>query len=83
MNGMHAEEFIRVATLQNIIEAQFIGSILEQLAIPHRIRSYHDTAYNGLFQAHMGWGAIYAPADHRQEILNILEDTRSGDRQPA
>ena len=79
MNAIHEQEFINVAILDNIIEAQLIDSILNEQSIPHRIRSFHDTAYDGLFQVQMGWGELRAPASHQQEIIEILNDVRSQD----
>lgn len=69
--------YVGVAVLENIIEAQLIESILNEQKIPHRIRSYHDTAYDGLFQFQKGWGQLYAPAGHKKEILEILSEIRS------
>ncbi|MBW2644080.1 MAG: hypothetical protein JRC89_12125, partial [Deltaproteobacteria bacterium] len=56
MNEINDQEFIDIAVLDNIIEAQLIKSILNEQNIPHLIRSFHDTAYDGLFQVQMGWG---------------------------
>ena len=70
-------QFIKITILENAIEAQLIGSILDQQNIPHRLRSYHDTAYDGLFQFQKGWGKLYAPQSYREEILTVVEDVRS------
>ena len=70
-------QFIKIAVLENAIEAQLIGSILGQRDIPHRLRSYYDTAYDGLFQLQKGWGKLYAPQSYKLEILQVLEDVRS------
>ena len=70
-------QFIKIIILENAIEAQLIGSILDQRNIPHRVRSYHDTAYDGLFQFQKGWGRLYAPQSYRQVILEVVEDVRS------
>ena len=70
-------QLIKIAVLENAIEAQLIGSILEQRDIPHRLRSYYDTAYDGLFQFQEGWGNLYAPQSHQQEISEIIENVRS------
>ena len=72
--------FVKIAILENAIEAQLLGSMLAQYDIPHRVRSYHDTAYNGLFQFQKGWGEIYGPPAFRQQILDAIADLRS---QPA
>ena len=70
-------QFIKIAILENAIEAQLIGSILGQRDIPHRLRSYYDTAYDGLFQLQKGWGKLYAPQSYKLEILQVIEDVRS------
>jgi len=71
------QNFENIAVLENIIEAQFIEPVLIEQNIPYRIQSYHDTAYNGLFQFQMGWGVVFAPLEHKQEIIDILNDIRS------
>jgi hypothetical protein len=67
----------RIAVLDNEIEAQALGAILEQLGISHSISSFYDTAFDGLFQAQKGWGAISAPAEHADQINQILAELRS------
>ena len=69
--------FIKIAALENAIEAQLLSSVLTQYEIPHRLRSYHDTAYDGLFQLQKGWGEIYGPHDVRQQVLDALVELRS------
>ncbi len=68
--------YVKVATLENEIEALLLESVLEERGIPYALRSYHDTAYDGLFQAQKGWGVVTAPEDRRAEVLEILEDLR-------
>lgn len=77
MNEIHGQEFIKITVLENIIEAQLIDSILNEQNIPHRIRSFYDTAYDGLFQFQKGWGEIFAPLALKEEILEIIEIVRS------
>ncbi len=72
-----AEDFIKVATIDNEIEALLLDSILNEREIPHEMRSYHDTAYNGLFQTQKGWGHISAPLRYAAEIKEILSDIRA------
>ena len=70
-------DYVKIVVLENGIEAQLIASILDQRDIPYRIRSYHDTAYDGLFQFQKGWGKLLAPQSHREEILAVVEEIRS------
>lgn len=77
MNEIHGQEFIKIVVLENTIEAQLIDSILNEQNIPHRIRSFYDTAYDGLFQFQKGWGEVFAPLALKEEILDIIEIVRS------
>lgn len=76
MNETLEHEFIKVAVLESMIEAQLINSILNEQNIPHQIRSFHDTAYNGLFQVQKGWGELRSPTLYKQEILKIIDIVR-------
>jgi len=71
------DDYIKITVLENTIEAQLIESILREKKIPHRVRSFHDTAYDGLFQFQKGWGELYAPPELEGEILEIIENVRS------
>ena len=67
-------EFRKILILENEIEAQVLDSILNEREIPHRIRSYYDSAYDGIYQAQKGWGVVEAPLSHKEEITAIYED---------
>jgi len=68
------EEFKKIAVLDNEIQARLLDSVLTERGIPHRLRSYHDSAYDGIFQTQKGWGIIQAPAEYKEEILAVLGD---------
>ena len=70
------DDYVKVSVLDNEIEAQLLDSILDERDIPHLMVSYHDTAYDGLFQTQKGWGHVSAPTRFKQEILEILTDVR-------
>ena len=70
-------EYTNIAPIENAIEGQLMASVLEDQDIPHQIRSFHDTAYDGLYQFQKGWGAIFAPESYRASILDILTKIRS------
>jgi len=68
------EGFVKILVLENEIEAKLLEGILKEKGIPHFIRSYHDTAYDGLFQTVTGWGEILAPSSYKEEIEEIVEE---------
>ena len=72
------QEFEKIATIENEIESLSLSSELEVRNIPHAMRSYHDTAYNGIYQLSAGWGYLEAPVEYKNEILEILSAIREG-----
>ena len=58
---------------KNEIEAMLLDEILTEKQIPHMIRSYHDSAYNGLWQSQSGWGHLEAPEEYAEEIRNTYD----------
>jgi fructose-bisphosphate aldolase class II len=74
--------YVRAAPLENQIEAQVIASVLTESGIGHRIQSYHDTAYDGLFQLQKGWGALYVSEANLAEALELLAQVRQGAETP-
>jgi hypothetical protein len=65
---------VKILILYNEIEANLLEGLLKERGIPHVIRSYHDSAYDGLWQTQSGWGQLDAPEEFREEILEIYKD---------
>jgi hypothetical protein len=38
------------------------------------IRSFHDSAYDGLWQTESAWGRLDAPEEFKDEILKIYQE---------
>ena len=68
--------YLKIAIIENEFEAQLLQSILEERGMEYYIKSYYDTAYDGLFQRSKGWGAIYAPERYKLLIVEILAGIR-------
>ena len=66
----------KIARIETEIEALCLSGELEARGVPHMMRSYHDSAFDGLFQFSSGWGHVEAPIEHKNEILGILEAIR-------
>ena len=61
---------VKILIFKNEIEAMLLDEILTEKQIPHLIRSYHDSAYDGLWQNQSGWGHLEAAEEYRDEILS-------------
>jgi len=67
------ESYSKILVLENEMEAQRLDSILEQENIPHVVRSYQDSVYDGIFQSQRGWGHLEAPGKYAEQIREIFE----------
>jgi hypothetical protein len=70
------DDYIKICTLENLFEAQRLEAALIEQNIPFVIENYSDSAYDGIFQAYLGWGSVKSTADYRDRILAILRDLR-------
>jgi len=66
----------KIAVLDSEVQAELVDSVLEERGIPHLMQSYHDSAYDGVFQTHAGWGHVEAPVTFRDEVLAVIEDIK-------
>jgi hypothetical protein len=62
---------------ENAAEANLIKMILEENRIAAEIRSFHDTAYDGLFQSQLGWGVIRVSEEDYHEAKRIIEEWKN------
>ena len=66
----------KIVVLDNEVQAELVDSVLSERDIPHIMRSYHDSALDGIYQARGGWGHIEAQESSREEILAVIEEIK-------
>lgn len=64
----------KILSLSSEIEAIRIKEILDSNDLPHLIRSFHDSAYDGIFQNQYGWGVLEAEESDEDRILKLLKE---------
>ena len=65
------ERYKKIVALNNEMEARIVENLLTDRNIPYRIRCYHDSAYDGIFQTQKGWGIVEAPEEYEDEIRSL------------
>jgi len=75
---MSKEDFKKVTVAENKFEADLISQTLQQEGIPCLIRSYHDTAYDGIFIPQKGWAAIMVPEELKERAEAVIAELRQG-----
>lgn len=59
---------------ENEAEANVIRSVLEENGIYAEVKSFHDTAYDGLFQSQYGWGVVRVSEADFAEAKRIIDE---------
>ncbi len=70
------DRWIKAGIIENRFEGDRISQALKELAIPFIIKSFLDTAYNGLYVPQKGWGAIFVPEDYLMEVEKIISEIK-------
>ena len=68
------DNFEKIVVIDNEVQACLICPLLDEQKIPYFAKSYHDMAYDGLFQNSKGWGHLEAPAKFKNEIIKIKKE---------
>lgn len=71
------EDLEQIVNVDNEFIAGLMDSILTERNIPHILRTFHDSAYDGLFVNQQGWGVIEAAPKYKDEIIKIYNEVKS------
>jgi hypothetical protein len=71
------DEVMKIAMLDNEVQEELLESLLVKAGIPHVMRSYHDSAFDGLFQGDKFWGHVEAPEKYKAAILEMMADIKA------
>jgi hypothetical protein len=77
------EVFIKIGTLENQFEADMVKSAFTREGIPVIIRSFHDTAYDGIFIPQKGWGVVLVPTEQKERATGLLEELKTSFQQDS
>ena len=59
------------------MEANILEMVLKDHDIPYVFVSYHDTAYNGIFQLQHGWGHVEVPLEYVEQVQDLYEEVKN------
>ena len=68
---------ITVYKPENEAEANAIKLLLEEYNMYSKVISFHDTAYDGLYQSQYGWGVIQVHEQHSSEAQKIIAEWKN------
>jgi len=65
---------VKILTLRTEAEAILLSGLLDQAGIPHMLKSFHDTAYDGMWQTQTSWGTLWADEENRETITKLYRE---------
>jgi len=65
---------VKILTLKSETEAMLLSGLLDQANIPHYLKSFHDSAYDGMWQTQTSWGTLWADEVNRDAIMKIYNE---------
>ena len=73
MEKMEAtDQWVKVGTVENRFEGDRISQALKEAGIQFLIKSFMDTAYNGLYILQKGWGAVMVSEKNKEEAERLI-----------
>ncbi len=64
-------------TIDTEMEANILEMVLKDYDIPYVFVSYHDTAYNGIFQLQHGWGHVEVPLEYVEQVQDLYKEVKN------
>jgi hypothetical protein len=77
MKGMESmDKWVKAGTIENRFEGDRISQTLQEAGIPFLIKSFLDTAYDGLYIPQKGWGNVMVSENHKEEAERIISEIK-------
>jgi hypothetical protein len=70
------EQWVKAGTIENRFEGDRISQSLQEAGIPYLIKSFLDTAYNGLYIPQKGWGVVMVSEEYREEAERLISEVK-------
>jgi hypothetical protein len=70
------EQWVKVGTVENRFEGDRISQILQEARIPFLIKSFLDTAYDGLYIPQKGWGIVRVSKEDQEEAERLISEVK-------
>lgn len=70
------DRWIKAGIVESRFEGDRISQSLKEAEIPFLIKSFVDTAYDGLYIPQKGWGAVMVPERFRGEAERVISEVK-------
>jgi len=70
------DQWVKAGTIENRFEGDRISQALQEAGIPFLIKSFLDTAYDGLYIPQKGWGTVRVPEENKEEAEKLISEVK-------
>jgi hypothetical protein len=70
------DQWVKAGTVENRFEGDRISQALHEAGIPFLIKSFLDTAYDGLYIPQKGWGIVMVSEKNREETERLIGEIK-------
>jgi hypothetical protein len=68
--------WVKAGIVDNRFEGDRVSQVLNEAEIPFLIKSFLDTAYDGLYVPQKGWGAVMVPEEFEDEAQGVISEVK-------
>ncbi len=70
------DSWVKAGIVENRFEGDRVSQALGEAGIPFLIKSFLDTAYDGLYIPQKGWGAVLVPEGIRDVAEKLIAEVK-------
>jgi hypothetical protein len=70
------DQWVKAGTVENRFEGDRISQALQEAGIPFLIKSFLDTAYDGLYIPQKGWGIVMVSKKNKEEADRLINEVK-------
>jgi len=68
--------WVKAGIVENRFEGDRVSQALNEAGIPFLMKSFLDTAYDGLYIPQKGWGAVMVPENFKEEAEKVIFEVK-------
>ena len=68
--------WVKAGIVENRFEGDRVSQALDEAKIPFLIKSFLDTAYDGLYLPQKGWGVVMVPEDFGEKAGKTISEVK-------
>jgi len=69
--------WVKAGIVENRFEGDRISQSLQEAGIPFMVKSFLDTAYDGLYVPQKGWGMVLVPETFVDEAEKVIAEVKN------